>query len=292
MALHPKMQRAQLHFACRYLRFEFAHFSSIPFQVAGGLPCSSSSAATTLSAYAQILFSGIGQIYLVGDPISGAIMLAGVVFSSRVCAACMCAGVVVGSLVGAFIGASICDLASGLYGYDSSLSFIAVYYALCSNSDRKLLHATAAAAAATLMHTAVSVTMAKVALPSGTLGFVFATMVVVCCVKGTEKDEHQRAPADDAVLEVAPEGNSQGGQQLQLQHRLEVTSQASPSSSTSGGAGPQSFPSIYAMSSRVFTDMQPSHANVQMLPIPNLMLEFQQHQQGARDTHSTMLQLV
>ena len=197
----------------------------------------------------------------------------------------MCAGVVVGSLVGAFIGASICDLASGLYGYDSSLSFIAVYYALCSNSDRKLLHATAAAAAATLMHTAVSVTMAKVALPSGTLGFVFATMVVVCCVKGTEKDEHQRAPADDAVLEVAPEGNSQGGQQLQLQHRHEVTSQASPSSSTSGGAGPQSFPSIYARSS----DMQPSPANVQMLPIPNLMLQFQQHQQGARDTHSTIV---
>jgi hypothetical protein len=283
------MQRAQLHFACRYLPFDFAQFSSIPFQVYGGLPCSSSSAATTLSAYAQILFSGIGQIYLVGDPISGAIMLAGVVFSSRVCAACMCAGVVVGSLVGAFIGASICELASGLYGYDSSLSFIAVYYALCSNSDRKLLHATVAAAAATLMHTAVSVTMAKVALPSGTLGFVFATMVVVCCVKGTEKDEHQRAPADDAALAVAPEGNS--GQQLQVQHRHEVTSQASPSSSTSGGAGPQSFPSFYPRSSRVFTDIQLSPANVQALPMPNLMLE-QQHQQGARDTHITMLQLV
>jgi len=88
-----------------------------------------------------------------------------------------------------------------LYGYDSSLSFIAVYYALCGQQLwGELLHATVAAAAATLMHTAVSVTMAKVALPSGTLGFVFATMVGVCCVKGAEKDEHQRAPADDAVL--------------------------------------------------------------------------------------------
>jgi urea transporter len=225
------------------LLFGCVYFSSIPFQVYGGLPCSSSSSTATLSAYAQILFSGIGQIYLVGDPISGAIMLAGVVFSSRVCATCMCAGVIVGSLVGAFIGASICDLASGLYGYDSSLSFIAVYYALCSNSDRKLLHSIAAAVAATLMHTAVSVTMAKVALPSGTLGFVFATMVVVCCVKGTEKDV-RRMPPDDLVLEVAP--------------------------------------------SHVLTDTQPWPF---MLPMPNLILE-QQHQERARDTRSTMLQLV
>jgi hypothetical protein len=80
-----------------------------------------------------------------------------------------------------------------------------------------------------------------------------------------------------------------------VQHRHEVTSQASPSSSTSGGAGPQSFPSFYPRSSRVFTDIQLSPANVQALPMPNLMLEqqkIQQHQQGARDTHISMLQLV
>jgi hypothetical protein len=87
----------------------------------------------------------------------------------------------------------LCELSSGLYGYDASLSFIAVYYALCSSSTRKLLHAVAAAAAATLVHVAVGVTMAKAGLPAGTLGFVFATMVVVCCIKSTEGVEQARA---------------------------------------------------------------------------------------------------
>ena len=93
-----------------------------PLQVLGG-PCTPSSPSSSFSAYAQILFSGIGQIYLVGDPIAGALMLAGTIVCSRVCAACMCAGVVIGSLVGAFLGASLCDLASGLYGCVPSSNF-------------------------------------------------------------------------------------------------------------------------------------------------------------------------
>jgi urea transporter len=169
-------------------------------------------------------------------------MLLGTAFASPVCALCMCAGVVVGSLVGAFLGASMCELATGLYGYDASLSFIAVYYALCSSSRRKLLHSVAAAVAATLVHVAVGVTMAKAKLPAGTLGFVFATMVVVCCTKGTEREEDGSAPA--AASLAAAEGGPDATQlQLQLflrqmaalqdyhqQHSLPYAPPVSPSS--------------------------------------------------------------
>ena len=130
--------------------------------------------------------------------------------------------------VGAFLGASLCDLASGLYGYDASLSFIAVYYALCSSSKRKLMHATAAAAAATLVHTAVGFTMARAGLPSGTLGFVFATMVVVCCIRGSERLQQQSAAASDVQLvsscEEEPEQHQQQSnlqQMIALQEELE-----------------------------------------------------------------------
>jgi hypothetical protein len=143
-------------------------------------------------------------------------MLLGTMFASRVCAACMCVGVVVGSLVGAFLGASMCELATGLYGYDASLSFIAVYYALCSSSKRKLVHAVAAAAAATLVHVAVGVTMAKAGLPAGTLGFVFATMVVVCFTKGTERDEQQSVP----LVLSSTAANIYQPDDAQLQHVL------------------------------------------------------------------------
>jgi urea transporter len=208
------------------------------FQIYGGEACSSSSSGASMSAFAQILFSGIGQIYLVGDPISGALMLVGTAFASRVCAACMCAGVIVGSLVGAFLGASLCDLASGLYGYDASLSFIAVYYALCSGSKRKLMHATAAAAAATLVHTAVGFTMARAGLPSGTLGFVFATMVVVCCIRGSERVQQQSAAASDVQLvsscEEEPEQHQQQSNLQQMIALQEALEQHSPSAAAAG----------------------------------------------------------
>jgi hypothetical protein len=90
--------------------------------------------------------------------------------------------------------------------YDASLSFIAVYYALCSGSSRRLLHASAAAAAATLVHVAVGVTMGRAGLPAGTLGFVFATMVVVCCIRGTESGEGGGGGAN-AALSLAISAN-------------------------------------------------------------------------------------
>ena len=134
----------------------------------------------------------------------------------------MCAGVVVGSLVAAFLGVSVCELATGLYGYDASLSFIAVYYALCCSSTRRLLHAVVAAAAATLVHTAVGVTMSSTGLPAGTLGFVFSTMVVVCYVRGSESIELQRAPAADGVGEVSAREAESVQQQQQQSHMQQM----------------------------------------------------------------------
>jgi urea transporter len=148
-------------------------------------------------------------------------MLAGTMLCSRVCAACMCAGVVVGSLVAAFLGVSLCELATGLYGYDASLSFIAVYYALCCSSRRRLLHAVVAAAAATLVHTAVGLTMSRARLPAGTLGFVFSTMVVVCYVRGSESVELQRAPAADGVG-VAAAREAESVHTVQQQHEAHM----------------------------------------------------------------------
>jgi hypothetical protein len=220
-------------------------------------------------------------------------MLVGTLFSSRVCAACMCAGVIIGSLVGAFLGASLCDLASGLYGYDASLSFIAVYYAVCSSSRRKLLHAVAAAAAAALLHTAVGFTMARAGLPSGTLGFVFATMVVVCCVSGSD---HAAQPGASAARDVAlapaseeemaqPEQPLDNQRMIVLQQTFQTFQQQHPH------AAPAKV-SPFALTDSA--QLPPVSGGVDSLP-PSAAVEVPQQlqlQQGMPELHSSIFQQV
>ena len=59
--------------------------------------CSAAKDSPRAGDYFQILFNGIGQIYLVGDPIAGAFMLLGTMAYSRLIAACLCAGVIIGA---------------------------------------------------------------------------------------------------------------------------------------------------------------------------------------------------
>ena len=68
-------------------------------QVVGG-GCSAAKDGPRAGDYFQILFNGIGQIYLVGDPIAGALMLLGALAFSRVVAGCLCAGVIIGAFYG------------------------------------------------------------------------------------------------------------------------------------------------------------------------------------------------
>ena len=62
-----------------------------------------------------------------------------------------------GSLVGAFLGASACELSLGLWGYDAALAFVAVYAVICSDRKQRLLLAIVAAAVAAIMHGAFKV---------------------------------------------------------------------------------------------------------------------------------------
>ena len=69
--------------------------TAITEEVLGG-SCGASYSNAVAGDYFRIVFNGISQIYLVGDPVSGAIMLLGVAAFSRVIAACLCAGAVIG----------------------------------------------------------------------------------------------------------------------------------------------------------------------------------------------------
>ena len=71
--------------------------TTITEEVLGG-SCGASYPSPLAGDYFRIVFNGISQIYLVGDPISGAIMLLGVAAFSRVIAACLCVGTIIGAV--------------------------------------------------------------------------------------------------------------------------------------------------------------------------------------------------
>jgi hypothetical protein len=91
-------------------------------EVLGG-SCGASYPSARAGDYFRIVFNGISQIYLVGDPISGAMMLLGVAAFSRVIAACLCAG----TIIGAAPPSALCDLC-GVVVWSAWVAFAAVVY--------------------------------------------------------------------------------------------------------------------------------------------------------------------
>ncbi len=69
--------------------------TAITEEVLGG-SCGTAYDIPRAGDYFRMMFNGISQIYLVGDPISGALMLLGTMAYSRVISCCLCLGAIIG----------------------------------------------------------------------------------------------------------------------------------------------------------------------------------------------------
>ena len=113
----------------------------------------------------------VSQIFVVEDPLAGALMLAGMALYSPQCALYTIAGANVGIFTGYMAGAPEVELTAGLYGFNSALSALAVGVFFKPNAAAGVLALTSAGAAAVLFGATKGAMASAFGLPVLTLPF-------------------------------------------------------------------------------------------------------------------------
>ncbi|GMU62077.1 MAG: hypothetical protein AMXMBFR34_38400 [Myxococcaceae bacterium] len=130
--------------------------------------------AVALSTLAEGTARGLAQVFVQDHLASAALVLAGLLLASRRAAAAAVLGALGGTAVGAALGAGEAALRTGLFGYNSALTAVALV-ALLPSSRWAALYALFAVAAAAVASAATSALLAPLGLPGLTAAFVGVT---------------------------------------------------------------------------------------------------------------------
>jgi urea transporter len=119
--------------------------------------------------------TGVSQIFLVNNPLSGAFLLAAIGYSSPVAMLHAAMGSTIGALVGVGIGADVTTVVDGLYGFNPCLTSLSVAIFFPNLSIGQVaLSAGGAAGTAILAHSLIPILMEMLGTPAFTLPFCLA----------------------------------------------------------------------------------------------------------------------
>lgn len=127
----------------------------------------------------QIFFRNIGQVYLLGNEISGAIILAGIFIASVPAGVATAAGSLVAMVVAIGMGADPAVVAQGLYGFSAVLTALAVGVIFINPSVKVAFYALLATVTCVFVQGAFDVVMAPAGLPSFTAPYVLTMYLFV-----------------------------------------------------------------------------------------------------------------
>lgn len=130
------------------------------------------------------IFRGIGQLFFADKPLSGVIMILGILVCSRIAAVFALIGSTVGMLTGFVVGANGFAIYHGLWGFNSFDACLAVGGVFFVLSWRSGLLAVACAIATAILFAAIGSFFVPWGLPALTLPFCFGTLAFVL-LKGT-----------------------------------------------------------------------------------------------------------
>ena len=116
-------------------------------------------------------FVGVSQIFVVNDPIAGAMMLGAIGLYSPQCAALTLMGSAIGAGTGALLGASHFDIANGLWGFNAALTSLAVGVFFVPKMEMYALAGSGAVASTLVFGGAKGVVAAGLGIPVCTLPF-------------------------------------------------------------------------------------------------------------------------
>ena len=125
----------------------------------------------------EAVFKGVGQVWLADKMEAGVIIAAGIFICSPITAFAALMGSLVGTATAIATGAPITAIASGLYGYNSSLTFGCIFGMWFCPSRVTLVVSIFAAVLATVMTDFMSGIFAPFGLPAATLPFCICALL-------------------------------------------------------------------------------------------------------------------
>jgi len=125
----------------------------------------------------EAVFKGVGQVWLADKMEAGVIITAGIFICSPITAFAALMGSLVGTATAIATGAPITAIASGLYGYNSSLTFGCIFGMWFCPSRVTLVVSIFAAVLATVMTDFMSGIFAPFGLPAATLPFCICALL-------------------------------------------------------------------------------------------------------------------
>ncbi|MBL8579887.1 MAG: urea transporter [Mesorhizobium sp.] len=129
--------------------------------------------------FVEIFFRNIGQVYLLGDVVSGVIVLAGIFIASRPAGIAAAAGSLIALVIAIIMKADPAVVAQGLYGFSPVLTAIAVSVIFLKTSRNVVLYAGLATVATVFVQGAFDVIMAPTGLPSYTAPYVLTMYLFI-----------------------------------------------------------------------------------------------------------------
>ena len=139
----------------------------------------------------QIFFRNIGQVYLLGNEISGAIILLGICIASLPAGIAATAGSLIAMAVAIGMGADPAVVSQGLYGFSPVLTAMAVGVIFLKPSPKVALYALLATITTVFVQGALDVIVAPAGIPSFTAPYVLTMYLFIAPKKLMAPHPHQ-----------------------------------------------------------------------------------------------------
>lgn len=156
--------------------------------------------ATVDAAYlATSMLKGISQVFLIGNWVTGVIILIALAVNSRWAALFAVVGTVASTLLALALGTSSSGISQGLYGYSAVLTAIALGCTFYQPSAAVALYALVGTIFTLVVQASLDTALAPVGVPSFTAPFVFATWLFLFPKRDFAPTPHHE-PIEDGVL--------------------------------------------------------------------------------------------
>jgi urea transporter len=137
------------------------------------------------SAFLEAIFRGLGQIVFADHPLSGGLILLGVLVWSRLGGVFALVGSTIGLLVGLVLGGEGISEYHGLWGYNAMVAAEAIAGVFLVYSWGTMLYGLACAAATTVLYAGLAVLTGAYGVPALTLPFCLATLAFLAVKHAT-----------------------------------------------------------------------------------------------------------
>lgn len=140
----------------------------------------------------QIFFRNIGQVFLLGNEISGVIILVGILIASRPAGIAAVLGSLIAMIAAIVLRADPSSVSQGLFGFSAVLTAMAIGVVFLKTSPKVIAYALLATIVTVFLQGAYDVLMSPLGLPSFTAPYVLTLYLFIVPKKLLAPHPHKR----------------------------------------------------------------------------------------------------